>query len=173
MHSDELKVAARHLFQSTQKTMLDIANQCGVSLRTVSRWSSQDGGWQRLSGPVIVRRAHEAADEVRVISEELSVDPGTVAQRTEQAAVDARSEVLLRHRREWGVVRGLLAEAIKARDFERAKLAKITAETLAIVQANESRAWGLDQHANFEDCATVVVIERSVESPRPENGADT
>jgi len=74
--------------------------------------------------------------------------------------VNQRAEVIARHRREWAVVRGLSGEAIKGRDFERAKLAKITSETIKIVQDGERRAWGLDA-LDPEKQAPVVVIERN------------
>lgn len=73
--------------------------------------------------------------------------------------VNQRAEVIARHRREWSVVRGLSGEAIKGRDFERAKLAKITSETLKIMQDGERKAWGLDA-IDPEKQAPVVVIER-------------
>jgi len=74
--------------------------------------------------------------------------------------VNQRAEVISRHRREWAVVRGLSGEAIKGRDFERAKLAKITSETLKIMQDGERKAWGLDA-LDPEKQAPVVVIERN------------
>ena len=46
------------------------------------------------------------------------------------------------------------------RDFERAKLAKITAETLSLIQAGECRAFGISHDAKGGDGATVVVVER-------------
>lgn len=73
--------------------------------------------------------------------------------------VQARAEVINRHRREWSVSRGLVGEAVGKRDFERAKLAKITSETLSIIQKGERAAWGLDA-ADPAD-KPVVIIERS------------
>jgi hypothetical protein len=45
-----------------------------------------------------------------------------------------------------------------AKAFDRAKLAKITAETLMIVQNGERKAWGLD--VGELPAGAVVVIER-------------
>ena len=70
---------------------------------------------------------------------------------------DQRAQVLDRHRREWAAPRKLSYEAVQSRDFEKAKLAKITAETLQIIQANERKAWGIEQG---DGDSNVFVIER-------------
>jgi hypothetical protein len=73
-----------------------------------------------------------------------------MAQLSNEEATDVRAEMLARHRSEWGTVTALIAEAIEGREadpvqaFNRAKLAKITAETIALSQAGERKAWGLD-----------------------------
>lgn len=80
------------------------------------------------------------------------------------AADKVREAVLERHRKEWSAPRGLSAEALRLRDsepmkaFERAKLAKITAETLKLIQDGERQALGLDTKDNPK--GHVVVIER-------------
>jgi hypothetical protein len=70
------------------------------------------------------------------------------SERVEKDAVQLRTELLDRHREEWKLARKLLyraaREALKAKGFETAKFAKITAEALSIVQAGERKAWGLD-----------------------------
>ena len=84
-----------------------------------------------------------------------------------QHAVDIRAGVLDRHRKEWSAPRKLAYDAIQLSNqgkqtdaFERAKLAKITAETLQIVQVGECRAFGLNEAARGADGGTVVVIDR-------------
>lgn len=80
------------------------------------------------------------------------------------AADRVREEIVERHRKEWSAPRGLSAEALRLRDtdpfksFERAKLAKITAETLKMIQDGERQALGLDTKDNPK--GHVVVIER-------------
>jgi DNA-binding XRE family transcriptional regulator len=71
------------------------------------------------------------------------------------AAIDSEAErragVVLRHREEWRLVTDLQLQAtgnapgFQEPCFERAKLAKISAETLKIKQDGERKAWGLDQ----------------------------
>lgn len=71
-------------------------------------------------------------------------------QERREEAEDKRAKVLARHRQEWQQVATLRQEALKDRQanpgqsFERAKLAKITAEMTSIQQAGERKAWGLD-----------------------------
>lgn len=49
-----------------------------------------------------------------------------------------------RHRDEWEEHKEIVDTAIGTKDFETAKLAKITAETLKIRQEAERKAWGID-----------------------------
>lgn len=106
----------------------------------------------------IATRAHQAAN--LAAAELAGPDLPTVAQAAERTAVtvavDVTSKVLERHRREWEVPRGLLGEAVKARDFEKAKLAKITAETLSLVQSGERIAHGIKSG----DIPQAIEIER-------------
>lgn len=105
------------------------------------------------------------SDEVAAteVAKDLSIDH----------AVNIRAAVLDRHRKEWSAPRKLAYDAIQkansnpAEAFERAKLAKITAETLQIVQVGECRAYGLDQSARGADGGTVVVVERTNAAPAP------
>lgn len=78
-------------------------------------------------------------------------------------AAQVRDEVLERHRKEWAAPRALSAEAVRMRDsdpmkaYERARLAKMTAETLKIVQDGERKSLGLDQIDTPPGGYTVVV----------------
>lgn len=74
--------------------------------------------------------------------------------------VAQRAEVIAKHRREWGIPRGLVSEAVGSRNFDKAKLAKITSETLQIIQKGERTAWGLDS-LDPDDKPAVVIVERS------------
>ena len=115
----------------------------------------------------IAARAQRIADRQSKISDD---SDGGVSQKKDATAdpppmptadtpVDQRADVIARHRREWSMVKALSGEAIKSRDFERAKLAKITSETVKIWQDGERKAWGLD--AIDTEKPPVVVIERS------------
>ena len=66
-------------------------------------------------------------------------------QEVRQESEDKRAAVLARHRDEWRKIIELRREALNLPDsFERAKLAKISAEITSIQQAGERKAWGLD-----------------------------
>jgi hypothetical protein len=77
-----------------------------------------------------------------------SHDPKRLADAV-NAEAERRAAVELRHRAEWDEHKDLLVRAITAPDpkeaFERAKLAKITAETITIRQQAERKAWRLDR----------------------------
>lgn len=66
----------------------------------------------------------------------------------EKSAVELRAELLQKHREEWKAARALLYRSMRlgraATGFEAAKFAKISAETLSLIQHGERKAWGLD-----------------------------
>lgn len=82
------------------------------------------------------------------------------------AAADERVAVIHRHQDEWRRHQAIIDEALANNDFERAKLAKITAETIRIRQDGERRAWGIDltQQQQATQQAQVVNIDFSTRS---------
>jgi hypothetical protein len=70
------------------------------------------------------------------------------SETTEKSAVELRSELVQQHRNEWRANRALLYRAMRlakvATGMDAARAAKITAETLALIQAGERKAYGLD-----------------------------
>lgn len=146
-------------------TAANVADAMGVSLGVLRRrlHDNPDLNTKPLrtmdaKAAEIAARAHQAAS--LAAAELAGPDLPTVAVAADRAAVtvavDLTSRVLERHRKEWEVPRGLLGEAVKARDFERAKLAKISAETLTLVQQGERTAHGIKSG----DIAPVIEIER-------------
>ena len=89
----------------------------------------------------------EAAIQKRTVEKVAKLE-GTADPKKRAAAVDdeaqRRADVVSRHRTEWDVHAGLLDEVFERRDFNLAKLVKITAETLKIRQEGERKAWNLD-----------------------------
>lgn len=71
--------------------------------------------------------------------------PGVPSPLAEAVAIEARAAVVDRHRREWGAVRNRLYQGLQQNKFDRLKEAKISAETMSIMQAGERKAWGLDK----------------------------
>jgi hypothetical protein len=153
-------------------TLAGVAKAVGVGLDRLSRELKKDPdvSTERIRtnpdrSAEVTARAHEAVS--RAQTELAGPDLPTVAEASERVAgalaVDVTSRVLARHRKEWDVPRGLLAEAVKARAskgtqeaFDMAKLAKISAETLTLVQMGECRAHGIKSG----DVGPVIEVER-------------
>lgn len=111
---------------------------------------------------VIRRKVNEKVNEV------VNVSPAKKAESLD-AAAERVAAVVSRHRDEPQAARERVYAGLKAHKaavakedkvlaFEDLKAAKIAAETLAIIQAMERKAWGLDQ---TEAKTPTVVIERS------------
>lgn len=135
------------------------ADRVAVSTRDVSAEGNAEGNTDGnaeadIGNPLPPKRAAPESAKSR----KAALQPST--EEVQQAAVALRADIIERHRKEWSVSRGLVGEAVKGRDFERAKLAKITSETLKIIQDGERKAWGLDA-ADTPSGPSVVVIERS------------
>ncbi len=155
------RAAARLRYESTPATLKEVAKELGLSRRSVERWSSQDGGWKKVSGQHIAGKAQELADRHRLAVEALGRDTSpkrqqqAVQELTEDEATTERAALLVRHRKEWQLPRALMAEAVRERSMDKAKMAKAIAETTSITQKGERLAWGLD--AGTEAKVTVVV----------------
>ena len=155
-----LRATAKTLYVAGRETIKQIAAEIGVSRRTVERWSAVDG-WERIkSTHKLSERAHRIASKLSEIPENSKQEEREKALKavTEQLAVDERADVLVRHRREWQVSRVLMSEAVRERSTEKAKMAKMIAETTSIMQKGERLAWGLDTDVNTR---VQVIIERS------------
>lgn len=159
-----IRAAAREMYEATPSTFDQVGAELGVSGRTVKRWAAADGGWAKLAGPEITARAQVVADKIKSAVTDLGPQAGeeerkavTADLRTE-TAVDQRAAILARHRAEWGVVRGLVAEAVRVRDPGKARMAVDVGRALELVQRGEVRAWGLD--ATEGQASVTLVIER-------------
>ncbi|CCD28679.1 conserved hypothetical protein [Candidatus Glomeribacter gigasporarum BEG34] len=109
----------------------------GVS-RTAIQKRIEKEGWTQDVEPLLYRKVAEKV-------------AGVVAGCTPQKKAEAldaeagcRAQVVNRHRDEWDAHKQHVERALTDADFDAAKLAKITAETLKIRQEAERRAWGLD-----------------------------
>lgn len=164
-HSPTMRATARTLYECRPDTTFDgVAVELGVSTRSVKRWSAADGHWKKAGGPSISARAYEVAERITQAVEQAGPDAGEEAKQAAadaariEAAVDERAQVVARHRSEWGVVRGLVAEAVRSRDGAKARLAVDVGRALKLSQDGERRAWGLDVETQSN---AFVVIERS------------
>ena len=155
-----VRVSARALYETTPGMSLpELSKQTGIKLHTLVSWKREDGWVQRrdlIALGTLPEAAQEAADRYQVKIDDLG--PEITSEQESRAAdevvietaVDLRAQVIDRHRKELSVPRTLIAEALSirktdhAKAFELAKLAKITSETIKIVQDAERKAWGLD-----------------------------
>lgn len=148
-----------------------------VSVEAIRQRRSKEEWQKRGTLASVAEKAQIAADRAAVsagqsgeLGSQLGMQLGTqvaaeddkkAAERSaivEDAAVKLRASLLERHRNEWNMARKIAYEAAQNRDFEKAKLAKITTETLRNIQEGERKAWGLDAGDSLGD--KVIVIDR-------------
>ena len=121
----------------------DLSRRHGVSRKAIQKHITAEGWTQGSSGTV----KRMAEDKVAGIV--AGCDPKKKAEALNRAA-DAVAAVMIRHKAEWERHQSLIDEALEAGDFDKAKLAKITAETLKIRQEGERRAWGISDKVETE-----------------------
>lgn len=172
MHTEDRYAAARALYEGTPgMTLKKAAEEAGLGKSNVERRANTEGWKKNFKDGQMTAAAQAAADMFKSRMDDFGPE-ATAEQREvatqeliEKVSIDLRGEMLDRHRREWAAPRAMSAEAVRLRDvdaeksFTRAKLAKITAETLKIVQDGERKAWGLD--VGELPAGSVVVIERA------------
>lgn len=177
------KVAARALYEGEPgSTCLSVATELKVPVGTVRRWKSEDAAqgvmWKSVARTIhdLSGRAGALANTFETKMSELGKpmsDEVAVQEAAKEVSIgfatDVRAAILDRHRKEWAAPRALAYKAMKGEgNFEVAKLAKISAETLTLIQAGECRAYGMDQAARGADAnKTLVLIDRGSE-PEPQ-----
>lgn len=172
---EELIAAARDLYEGTHgMTMGELAEFTGISPSVLGAARRRDGWKKALETKTgaTTDAAIEAADLFRqraLTPITVSAPAGGIADEKIKVLVDPLPRevdaMLERHRKEWSAPRAMAVEAVQLRNtdafraFERAKLAKITAETLKIVQDGERKAHGIDA-GEAPPGKHLVVIER-------------
>ena len=176
--AEERYVAARVLYETIPgMTVERLAQETGISEKALKTRNQKDGGWKHT--PLFPRTpmseaAQQVADrytgKVADYGDEISAEHKHAAQveTAVEVAVDMRAQLLDRHRREWQPFRTRVYKQVDPRSgmsekdrFEMSKTTKINAETLAIIQMNERKAWGLDKPGESDTTQGVtVVIER-------------
>lgn len=181
LSTPERKAAARALYEGQPGASCQtVATETGIPLSTIKRWRAE-GNWQTINKrlPDMTHRAAILADsftkrldpENKAMSDN-PVQDEAVADKigrelAEDFAVDVRAQVLDRHRKEWAAPRKIAYAALQkgsqgsvAEAFEMAKLAKISSETLSLIQTGECRAYGISPESRAADDRTVVVVQR-------------
>lgn len=185
-YTPEQRAATRALYEAHPGTTIaEVSKETGIPVGTLLRWKMEEQ-WQpaQKTMPDLAGRAGQLANTFKVRMSELGkplsdeVAAQEVAREiSQQEAVNVRAAVLDRHRKEWSAPRKIIYEAIQMSakgdvvgGFEKAKLAKISAETLQIVQIGECRAFGLNEAARSADGGTVITIEREEPAALPPAG---
>jgi hypothetical protein len=176
------RATARALYEGVPGTTCEsVAKETGVPVGTVRRWKATDD-WKPARRAIqnLSARAGELANSFKTkmtdlgkpLSDEIAAAEAA-KELSEQFAVDVRAQLIDRHRKEWSAPRKIIYEAVQSGDLDKAKLGKIAAETLMLIQTGECRAYGMDQAARGADAArTVVVIDRDgAETQEPEPAA--
>lgn len=163
---------ARVLYEGTHgMTMNELTTLTGIPKRTLSVRARQEDWTKKLE-----TKHGGATEEAIAAAEFFRRRKMEVAVATEETNDSVRvltdplpneiNELLERHRKEWVAPRAMSSEAVRMRDsdpiraFERAKMAKITAETLKLVQEGERKAYGIDTGVEPPPGKHVVIIER-------------
>ena len=128
----------------------DLSRRYGISRTAIQKHIRVEGWMQDVSGAI------NRLAEAKVAGVVAGCNPKKKAEALDRAA-DAKAAVMLRHKEEWERHQTLIDEALAAGDFDKAKLAKITAETLKIRQEGERRAWGIKDSTEESRAADVSV----------------
>lgn len=162
---------ARDLYEGTHgMTIAMLSDITQIAPRTLKIYSS-DQNWKKeletktgaTSEAALKARAHFSGQQLMREKEgeenQTPADDGALV----EALPTEREALLARHKAEWKVPRTMANEAVLLRTtnpmaaFERAKMAKITSESLQIIQNGERRAHGIDK----PDGDHTLVLERT------------
>lgn len=121
----------------------ELAKRHGVSRKAIQKHITAEGWAQDISGTL------DRLTEAKVAGVVAGCDPKKKAAALDRAA-DAKAAVIMRHKAEWEQHQQLIRQAVESGDFDAAKLAKITAETIKIRQEGERKAWGITDKGETE-----------------------
>lgn len=121
----------------------DLARRHGVSRSAIQKHIIAEGWMQDVTDAI-----NRLAD-AKVAGVVAGCNPKKKAEALDRAA-DAKAAVIQRHKQEWEQHQALIKQAVESGDFDAAKLAKITAETIRIRQEGERKAWGITDKTELE-----------------------
>jgi hypothetical protein len=116
----------------------ELSKRYGVSRTAIQKHIKAEGWMQDITEAV------NRLTEAKVVGVVAGCNPKKKAEALAKAA-DAKAAVIQRHKEEWDRHQEIIDEALAAGDFDRAKLAKITAETIKIRQECERKCWGITE----------------------------
>lgn len=153
-----VRAEARRLYETTDMSFDAVAAEVNISARTVKKWSAQDGYWQKQHAPISVA---ERARRMAELAENLQPEQGAAAAPTAAVAVaepdprELEAKLMEKHQRQWRVIDGLSAEAVRNRDPRAASVAFTLARTFATAQRSERIAYGIDGEGS-----STIIVER-------------
>lgn len=127
------KIRAEYEAGASQNSL---AARYGISRPAIAKRIAREGWSQDITGTL------DRLTQEKVAGLVAGCNPKKKAEALSRAA-DAKAAVIARHKAEWAAHQKLIDEALAADDFAKAKLAKITAETIRIRQEGERRAWDI------------------------------
>jgi hypothetical protein len=156
------RAAAKHNFKQP--------NRSGVHARQVKEGWTRKGNMNginqaaQLKADLLVTSSGEDAPKLDKLDKKATIKSGDVQNHTaaqevadREQCLAVRTEVTVRHRKEWGIIGALRNEAFTYRDKKNypdrydlgvysslLKACKLAAEITAIQQTGERRAWGMD-----------------------------
>lgn len=128
-----------------------LSQKHGVSRTAIQKHISKEG-WVQGDVNATINRMAEAKVAGVVAGCNLEKKAEALA-----VAAEAKAAIMQKQRQQWIDHQKIVDAALAECDFEQAKLAKITAETLAIRQKAERAAWGLDKAESTVDAKIEIV----------------
>lgn len=127
------KIRAEYEVGATQS---ELARTYVCSRTAIQKHVIAEGWMQDISASV------NRLTEAKVAGVVAGCNPEKKAEALDKAAA-AKAAVIARHKQEWADHQKWIDSALAEGNFDAAKLAKITAETIRIRQDGERRAWGI------------------------------
>lgn len=127
------KIRAEYEVGATQS---ELARTYGCCRKAIHKHIVAEGWMQDISASI------NRLTEAKVAGLVTGCDPKKKAEALDKAA-QKKAAVIERHKQEWADHQKWIDSALADGNFEAAKLAKITAETIRIRQDGERRAWGI------------------------------
>lgn len=143
---------ARERWESNPKENFEsVGSALGVS-RVAASKMAQRQGWARVQtmGQIAKKAQLRADAKVTPLVSDVSGQP---LKSSIEAAIDLRADVLQLHREDWKEHRKLFPLVKIAKDFEKGKQAKISAEMTLLRQKGEQAAYGLGQEQKHAEDA--------------------
>ena len=156
------KIRAEYEVGATQS---ELARTHGCSRKAIQNRIVAEGWMQDVTSSV------NRLTEAKVAGVVAGCDPQKKAEALDRAAA-AKAAVIARHKQEWADHQKWIDSALADGNFEAAKLAKITAETIRIRQDGERRAWGIvDTDVRPQTSTCGPKLELVLKHEQPENTA--